>query len=314
MPEQFNIKEHIKSLRPTLGESSLKTYTSILTTLYRKAHADNAAPTPPINIEWFKNADNILNAIAKKPIQTRRATLSAVIVLLKSPTEDENEDEPVKKYSELMKEANAEIKNDYASQKMTEKQAENWMTFEEVKSNWDKEYDRVKPLLNSKTELNNNELWELSKFMMLTLTSGIFFPPRRSEWITLKLKPTDKSVDNWIDMKANEFVWNTYKTSQIYGRQRVEFPKEFKTILNKYLKRIGPQEYIIFDTAGEQMKKPAFTQSLNRMYGKNISTSMLRHIYLAHIHRGTPSIEKMNKIAQDMGHSVKTGMEYAVKA
>jgi integrase len=301
MSEQFNIKEHIKSLRPTLGESSLKTYSSILSALFKKANGDK-----PFNIEWFRHVDNVLDAIADKTIQSRRATLSAVIVLLNN--------EGTEKYSELMKAANTEIKKDYESQKMTEKQAENWMTFEEVKSNWDKEYARVKPLLNSKTELTNNELWELSKFMMLTLTSGIFFPPRRSEWITLKLKPTDKSVDNWIDMKANEFVWNTYKTSQTYGRQRVEFPKEFKAILNKYIKRIGPQERLIFDTAGEEIKKPAFTQALNRMYGKNISTSMLRHIYLSHIHRDTPSINTLNKIAQDMGHSVSTGMEYAKKA
>ena len=183
---------------------------------------------------------------------------------------------------------NETIQNGYESQTKTQKQAENWMSFDDVKAKWNEEYARIKPILNAKTEPTNNDLWALSKFMMLTVTSGVFFPPRRSEWIDLKLKPENKNTDNWIDKKAGEFVWNNYKTAKTYGQQRVPYPKEFKTILNKYLKRIGEQTYFIFDTSGQQINKPAFTQTLNRMYGKNISTSMLRHIYLSDLHKHTP--------------------------
>ena len=37
---------------------------------------------------------------------------------------------------------------------------------------------------------------------------------------------------------------------------------------------------------------------------------MLRHIYLADVHKDVPQINKMETLANDMGHSVSTAMEY----
>jgi len=300
MSNSFDLKEYIHTLRPNLGESSLKTYSSILNGIYKKAHSNKE-----FDIDWFKNVDAVMDVIKDRPVAGRKTALSAVIVLLNG--------EGTEKYSQLMKADNETIEKGYESQTKTEKQAENWISFDEVKAKWNEEYARIKPILNAKTEPTNNDLWALSKFMMLTVTSGVFFPPRRSEWIDLKLKPEDKNTDNWIDKKSGEFVWNNYKTAKTYGQQRVPYPKEFKTILNKYLKRIGDQTYFIFDTSGQQINKPAFTQTLNRMYGKNISTSMLRHIYLSDLHKHTPPLKQMNEIAEAMGHSVVMGMEYAKK-
>lgn len=298
MSDNLNLKEYIRSLRPTLGENSLKTYTSILNGIWKKAH-----PSKPFDIDWFRNVDEVMAIIGDRTVQSRRSALSAIVVLLNG--------KDTQQYHDLMKIDNDIINKQYESQDKTEKQKDNWMTFDEIKANWKKEYERVKPILNAKTEPTNNELWALSKFMVLTITSGIFFPPRRSEWVDLKLKPDNKETDNWIDKKNGEFVWNSYKTASHFGRERVSYGSKFKRLLNRYLKRVGTQDYLIFDTAGNKMSQPAMTQVLNRMYGKNISTSMLRHIYMSEVHKDTPSLEELNRIARNMGHTTMMGMQYA---
>jgi hypothetical protein len=300
MSNTFNLKDYIKSIRPALSESSLKTYSSTLNSIYKKSGSKVQI------LKWFQDHENeVLATIEDKPIQSRRAALSAIIVLLNGVGTDT--------YSKRMTEDNQKIQQQYESQEMTEKQKANWIDYTEVKSKWESEYERIKPLLKSKQELSNNDLWNLSKFMIITLTGGIYFPPRRSEWVSFKLKDVDKEHDNWIDLKTGEFVFNEWKEAATYGQQRIKYPRDFKTLLNKYIKRIGDQKYLIFNTVGEKLNNANLTQILNRVYGKNISTSMLRHIYLTHFHENTPSIRNLKKVASEMGHSVSMSLEYAKK-
>ena len=52
------------------------------------------------------------------------------------------------------------------------------------------------------------------------------------------------------------------------------------------------------------------TRELNTIFGKNISTSMLRHIYLSNLYKDIPKLNLMIKTAADMGHSVGEAMKY----
>ena len=49
---------------------------------------------------------------------------------------------------------------------------------------------------------------------------------------------------------------------------------------------------------------------LNKIFGKKISTSMLRHMYLTNVYRDVPKINQMQDLAKEMGHSVSTALEY----
>jgi hypothetical protein len=51
-------------------------------------------------------------------------------------------------------------------------------------------------------------------------------------------------------------------------------------------------------------------QILNRIFGKNISTGMLRHIYITDKLGHIPSLEEMKSIADDMGHSIDMQLQY----
>ena len=69
------LQEKIKENRPNLGTSSIKTYISILSNLYKKLNGDG-------NIEWFERGINeILKYLDDKNNQTQKTTLSALFIL-----------------------------------------------------------------------------------------------------------------------------------------------------------------------------------------------------------------------------------------
>ena len=69
------LQEKLKENRPKLSTSSIRTYISILSNLYKKLNGEG-------NIEWFnKEDDEILKHLDDKNDQTRKTTLSALFVL-----------------------------------------------------------------------------------------------------------------------------------------------------------------------------------------------------------------------------------------
>lgn len=284
----------IRKNKPDISASSLKTYLSLLKSLYYKKHDKGTE----IDVDWFNNQTEIIELLKDKPPSSRKTSFAALIAIAK-----DND-----KYREALmndgKTYNAFIKK----QEKTEKQSENWKTFSEVKSIFDDMHAKVKPLLKAK-ELNAADYKRLQDFVILALTAGIFIPPRRSmDWTELKLKNIDKAADNYI--AGNNFVFNKYKTAKFYSSQQVAIPKELKTILNKFVK-LNPHEYLLVDGKGNKLSNVRLTQILNRIFhGSAISTSMLRHIYLTEQLKDVPALEKLENLAHDMGHSVGEALEY----
>ena len=70
------IIEAIKTNRPKLGDSSVKTYVSILSNLHTNLQSNDE------NISWFNDEEHdIMNYLKEKPSQTRKSVLSALFVL-----------------------------------------------------------------------------------------------------------------------------------------------------------------------------------------------------------------------------------------
>jgi integrase len=55
-------------------------------------------------------------------------------------------------------------------------------------------------------------------------------------------------------------------------------------------------------------KVNSITRILNKIFGKAVASSMLRHSYLTH--KNGPALESMKETAKAMGHSVPTAMTY----
>jgi hypothetical protein len=90
----------------------------------------------------------------------------------------------------------------------------------------------------------------------------------------------------------------------------VAIPKGLKLIISKWVK-INKGDWLICDHYGKQLTNVKLSQRLNKIFdGLKISTSMLRHIYLSDKLKDIPKLQELEKLAQDMGHSLKEQMEY----
>ena len=282
------LQEKIKENRPHLSSSSVKTYISILSNLYKKLNGEG-------DIEWFiKENNKILKSLDDKNDQTQKTTLSALFILTN-----------LKEYQTVMNTIMKKVNNDYKNQKMNEKQKDNWISINEIKEKYDALSVDANLMLNKKKILNENIMME---FLLISFLGGIVIPPRRSlDYSEMKIRNYDVKTDNYY--KANKFYFNKYKTFKTYGMQILDIPKEFNKVLKKWVK-INTNDYIIYSSNGNKLSCPQITRTLNKIFGKKISTSMLRHIYLTDVYKDIPKINKMENLADQMGHSVSTAMEY----
>ena len=95
------IQELLKTIRPNLSQSSLKTYASILKNIFNR---DEDNKDKNFNIPYFYNIEKVLNNIPKEP-NKRKTYLSAIIVLL-------NDKDKSKPYFEILKLINNGFRKD----------------------------------------------------------------------------------------------------------------------------------------------------------------------------------------------------------
>jgi integrase len=286
----------IKQNKPDIKEATLKTYVSLLKSLYFK-HNDKSSE---INTDWFQEQDDVIELLKDKAGSSRKTTYAALIAICPNEKND--------KYKKAMMQDSKEYTEWVSTQQKSKAQDENWKSFDEIKKVYDNFYARVKPLLNSKEPLSTKDFVILQDFIILALTSGVFIAPRRSlDWCEMKIKNVDKAKDNYIE--KNEFVFNQFKTAKFYSTQKVEIPKALKTILNKYIK-LNPNEYLLADNSGKKLSNVRLTQKLNALFDSKISTSMLRHIFLSSKLKDVPALNELKQMAADMGHSPMQALEY----
>ena len=142
----------------------------------------------------------------------------------------------------------------------------------------------------------------------MSFLSGVIIPPRRSlDYSEMKIRNYDVKTDNYY--YGNKFYFNKYKTVKTYGMQTLDVPKELNNVLKKWIK-INTNDYMIYSSNGHKISCPQITRILNKVFEKKISTFMLHHIYLTNIYKDVPRLSKMENLADEMGHSVNTAMEY----
>ena len=282
------LQEKIKENRPNLSSSSVKTYISILSNLYKKLNGNG-------NIEWFERENNeILKYLDDKNDQTRKTTLSALFILTN-----------LKEYQTVMNTIMKKVNDDYKNQKMNEKQKDNWISIDEIKEKYNVLSADANLMLNKKKILNENIMME---FLLMSFLCGIVISPRRSlDYSEMKIRNYDVKTDNYY--KANKFYFNKYKTVKTYGMQILDVPKELNNVLKKWIK-INTNDYMLYSSNNNKISCPQITRILNKVFGRKISTSMLRHIYLTDVYKNVPQLSKMEILADEMGHSVSTAMEY----
>lgn len=279
--------EEFKEKRPGLSQSSLKTYCSLLSSIYKKMEGDGG-------VRFFKKHGDIIEYINSwdKP-QSKKTALSSLFVLTGIP-----------EYQQEMT-TNMKIVNEkYKEQKHDPERMKRLKSFEEIIEMHDgyKSQYKKNPTISNTIDL-----------LISYLVSGALgedLPPRRVlDYSLMKIRNFDKENDNYIN--GGKFYFNQYKTKDRYGSQVISIPKELNTLINKW-KKINEGDYLLFTEDGNEFTSTALSKKISRMFDGN-SMDMLRSIFLSHYYRDLPQLKAMEDLASKMGHSISSQLNYYVK-
>lgn len=277
------IKNKLKENRSHLSESSVNTYASTLKNLFYKVF-----PNSTFDIKLFNKSKEILKYLEDVSPNKRKSILSSLFVLTKDPVYQKSMVQDINNYEENIK---MEVK--------TPTQENYWIEKDEL----DSIYNQIKNkavYLFKKKELTKEDLNEIQNYIILSLYTLI--PPRRSlDFTEMKIKNISPD-DNHID--KNKFVFTKYKTAKFNGTQYEDIPKDLMSILKKWIK-INPTDYLLFDSNKNKLTPSKLTRRINKIFGKNISTSALRHLYISHKYQNfIKENESLEDDLKKMGSSI----------
>jgi len=305
-----NIQEVIIKNRPKISQSSIRTYASILNNLYRKVSSDNS--TKDSDPKWFvENQSKIMEFLNNMTAKDRKLRLSALVVLTDADPKIAN------KYRSQMLDDIQKYNVEVREQKKTDKQREAWISTEEIKTMLNNLKEQSNYISKkSAGSLTKKDFETYQNYLILALY--VLNPPRRLEYIDMKLHEQPQKEQDMKDMKDHikynfiknkKFYFTTYKTSSKYGEQIVPINPKLYYIIRKW-KQLNPdREWLLSTWEGNKLSASMLTQRLNKIFGKNISVNMLRHIYISeNVLKDMPALKELDETAREMGHSVETAI------
>lgn len=318
-----NLAELIKLSRPNLKDRSIDSYVFNITKLYEKINGNKNFK----DLDFLKDKGEVDDAIADLKPSTQKAYIASIVVALGT---DEKYKDLIKIYRDYMISMIAEYEKELYKQEKTETQEKNWTTIANLQSVV-KKYKRelTETGVFKKKELNKKDQALLQKWMVGSLyVADEENPPMRNDFSPmmiinnkkyLGLDEKEKQTNNYfvvINKSKKYFSLGDYKTSGTYGTKIITVGKKLNTVLNIFLKYNPDREYLIYDSKNNPMSANVLTKYLNKVFspsGKtNISSTMIRHIFISEKHTG-PTIDEKQQIADKMGHSTNMAELYKKK-
>jgi len=291
--------------RPKLSPGSLRTYVSILKNLEKQT----ALPlqTPDQIIEFH---EEIMKHLADVPGNVRKTRLSALIVFIEKA---KGAEKVMEAFREQMTTDSKAQKKQTDKQEMTERQKEGYIPLSEVMEKYHALEKEALPLMKKET-LDAREFVRVQLYVLLSCL--LLIDPRRStDYTEFKIRKVDDTKDNFlrVEKRKPSFVFNQFKTARKRGQETVEIPLKLHKIIKRWVE-LNPHDYLLMNTKQSNKISPTqLTQILHGFFGKPLSTSMLRHIFLMDKYKGMPALEDMKETAQNMGHDLGTALTYVLK-
>lgn len=294
--------ELLKKNRPNLSTSSMKTYISAINTISNGIKTELTEPEHII--EHYKH---ILEYLEQFKPNVRKTRIAAIVSIIDDKNKEHSEklDKVLDELkSQMYKDAEIIKKND-RDQKLSESQESNYITWKEVLDIYKNLKEKALPLMKLK-RLNDKQFFLIQHFILLSLY--VLIKPRRSaDYVYFKLRNINEDTDNFMYKTGktrniqHHFVFNNYKNSKRLGQQIVDIPKELSTLIENWSK-INTSDYLLSTSEQKPITQTRITKMLNNIFGKKISTSMLRHIYLTS-EFGDVDLEKLEQATREMGNS-----------
>jgi len=284
-------KKQIKEHRPNLSDSSLRTYTNILKSLYR-----DLQPEKEMDHHYFTHEyRHVLAHLEKVKFNVRKTILSALVALTTGAVQNAYREQMLmdaRQYNALQKQ-----------NIMTDSQREAWMTWDEIEAVMEK-LKKQTDYIWKEAKPTREEMMALQKYVILCCY--VLIPPRRAmDFCKMKVRNYDKAVDNYYE--KGHFYFRQYKTAKFTGLQIEKVPKSLEMLMRKWIP-FHNEDRLCSDYMGHEIPSSGLTKILNSIFGKALSVNMLRHIYISE--KSAPLMKKLQETAQAMGHSVEQAALY----
>jgi hypothetical protein len=291
------IKDSIIKNRPNITQSSLKTYMSNIRNVSKTINK----PLNTIN-DIVDNHKDIFDSLIESNINNRKTKLSSMIVAIDSKHNNTKDiDNILEMYRKKFKEDKEVTDKKESNQELTESQKKNFIPWKEVETIYKNLKSEAEGLFKLE-RINQAQFKKLQEYVLLSLY--VLIPPRRSlDYASFKIRNVDKDKDNFMTMikRKPHLVFNQYKNSSRIGKQEVSIPTTLKTILTKWISK-NPYDYLIVNSLGKPITQSKINSILNGIFGKNIGSSLLRHIYLTDKY-GKVHLADLEKDTKAMGNS-----------
>jgi integrase len=261
------------------------------------------------NLAWLKNKESVGQRLSEFAESTQKTLLSVIVSALSTV-----KDKPTYKkvyahyYNEMMSKSKEQGAKDTSEK--SDAQEKNWLEWDVVKSH----VDRLKEETKDVKDLTPGKWDSLLSYMVLCLFTE--FDPRRNQdyqlmYVVKSPKQATDESKNYITLtEPKQFLFNKYKTSKTHGTQTFPVPKSLDAPLAHYL---AHHPGLVKGKVGVKTCVPllchldatpltavnAITRILNRIFGKRVGSTMLRHIYLS----AKYDVAEMNDTAEKMGHT-----------
>ena len=309
-------KKLVEEKKGKIGESTASAYIKSLYLLNGKV--------PFKNLSFLKKTADIDAKIAPYAENTQKALYSTITSVLSLVKDTAGYKKVYTHYYNKMMGKAVEMKEAGAeSSTKTEKQKDNWAEWKDVEAVHNHLVEEVEKFSGNKN-ITPEQYGVLLNLVVLSLYTEIQ-PRRNQDYLDMSVvKATKATADlpkdsNYLMVEKNtpkEFIFNKYKTAKKYGQQKMELTPGLVDVLSVYLKfhplargnksRATMYKFLVLADGTPLTATNSITRILNRIFGKKIGSSMLRHIFLSSKY----DINEMEKDANAMGHSVEEQQKY----
>ncbi len=305
----MDIAKIINKVKPDISKITRDLYMSNIKNIHKLVTQSNNIT----NLEFLNNPSQILSILSNKKPHTIKNYLVSILVLLKS---DESKNKKlIEKYNDEIKKLANKIMDNYDLNEKSKSQEKNWVELTEI-HDLVKKYKEIYNRHKKKQTLNNSELQDIQDYLLLSLYSGLYFPPVRNDFTDMEIITENelKSIDkdkNYLTIMDNDkikFIFNKYKTSKKFGTYELPIKSKILTDLILYwIDNNGSDKFLINVKSKKPYTPNMITKSLNRIFQKNIdktiSTSLIRSIYISDNLKKNLNSKDKKKLASDMLHS-----------
>jgi len=258
------------------------------------------------NLTFLKKKEDIERKLETYAESSQKTILSAITSVLTLYKDKPTYKKVYQYYYDRMMDKGKKLNERDTSQK-TEKQEENWIEWKDVQAIRDDLSNKVKEFGK---KISNDDFTTLLHYMILSLYTEIE-PRRNLDYLDMvvvkKWKDTMPSDKNYVELNPTRFIFNKYKTAKTYGRQVLDIPEALQKSIKLYLsyhplKKSAVFPFLVYGDGRPLTVVNSITRILNKIFHKNVGSSMLRHIFITDKFGDVKN--EMEDVANKMGHSV----------